>query len=39
LGENEAILLDKEFTSFVPEQPKGEWLIVRKHLKDGHLLK
>jgi hypothetical protein len=39
LGENEAIVLDKGFTGFVPEQPKGEWLIVSKRPKSGHLSK
>jgi hypothetical protein len=40
LGENEAIVLDKGFTGFVPEQQKGEWLlIVSKRPKSGHLSK
>jgi hypothetical protein len=36
---HEAIVLDKWFTGFVPEQPKGEWLIVSKRPNDRHLSK
>jgi hypothetical protein len=39
LGENETIVLDKWFTDFVPEQPKGEWLFVSKRPKGRHLSK
>jgi hypothetical protein len=39
LGENESIVMDKGFSGFVPEQPKGQWLIMKKRPKHGKFSK